>query len=44
MTIKSGQAVTVIHGCHIPTMDHLISVDESEEKEIVSSWLSVTAF
>jgi hypothetical protein len=42
MTIKSGQSVTVSHGCHIPTMDHLISADELEEKEIVNSWLDWT--
>jgi hypothetical protein len=42
MTIKSGQAVTVGHGCHIPTMDHLISADEFGGKEIVNSWLDWT--
>jgi len=39
---KSGQAVMVGHGCHILTMDHLISADESEEREIVNSWLDWT--
>jgi hypothetical protein len=42
MTIKSGQTVTVTQGCHIPTIDHLILADESEEKEIVNSWLDWT--
>jgi hypothetical protein len=42
LMIKSGQAVTVRHGSHIPTMDHLILADESEEKEIVNSWLDWT--
>jgi hypothetical protein len=42
MTIKSGQSVTVSHGCHIPTMDHLISADESDNMEIVNSWLDWT--
>jgi len=42
MTIKSGQAVTVKPGCHIPTIDHLITADESEEMEIVNSWLDWT--
>jgi hypothetical protein len=42
MTIKSGQTVTVIQGYHIPMIDHLISADESEEKEIANSWLNWT--
>jgi len=42
LMIKSRQSVTVSHGCHIPTMDHLISADESEEMEIVNSWLNWT--
>jgi hypothetical protein len=42
MTIKSGQTVTVTQGCHIRTIDHLISADELEEKEIVNSWLNWT--
>ncbi len=42
MTIKSGQAVTVTQGCHILTIDHLISADESKEKGIVNSWLDWT--
>jgi hypothetical protein len=29
ITIKSGQSVTVKAGCNIPTMDHLISADDS---------------
>jgi hypothetical protein len=42
MMIKSGRTVTVTQGCHIPTIDHLILADESEEKEIVNSWLHWT--
>jgi hypothetical protein len=42
MTIKSGQTVTVTQGCHIPTIDRLILADESEEKEIINSWLDWT--
>jgi hypothetical protein len=42
LTIKSGQSVMVSHGCHIATMDHLISADESEDMEIVNSWLNWT--
>ena len=40
--IKSGQAISVKPGCHIPTMDHIITADESEEMEIVNSWLDWT--
>ncbi len=39
ITIKSGQSVTVTPGCHIPTMDHLITTDETEDMEIITSWL-----
>jgi len=39
LTISSGQAVTVQPGCHIPTMDHLITADESEDMEVHSTWL-----
>jgi hypothetical protein len=42
LTIKSGQSVMVSHRCHIPTMDHLISADKSEDMEIVNSWLDWT--
>jgi len=42
MTIKSRQTATVTQGCHIPMIDHLISADESEEKEIINSWLNWT--
>jgi len=40
--IKSGQSVTVTPGCHIPTIDHLITADETEDMEIVTSWLDWT--
>jgi hypothetical protein len=39
LTIKSGQTITVKQGCNIPTMDHLISTDDSEEHQILNSWL-----
>jgi hypothetical protein len=39
ITVKSGQSITVKAGCNIPTMDHLISADDSEDMEIVNSWL-----
>jgi hypothetical protein len=42
LTISSGLAVTVQPGCHIPTMDHLITADESEEMEVHSTWLDWT--
>jgi hypothetical protein len=42
LRIKSGQMVTVTQGCNILTIEHLISADESEEKEIVNSWLDWT--
>jgi hypothetical protein len=42
LTIKSGQSVTVSHGCHIPTMDHMISADNAEDMAIVNSWLDWT--
>jgi hypothetical protein len=41
-TIKSGQTVTVKQGCNIPTMDHLISADDSEDHQILNSWLDWT--
>ena len=31
VTIKSGHSITVQAGCNIPTMDHMISADDSEE-------------
>jgi len=42
LTISSGQAVMVQPGCHIPTIDHLIAVDESEDMEIHSTRLDWT--
>jgi hypothetical protein len=42
LTIKLGQSVTVKPGCHIPTVDHLITADKSEDMEIVTSWLDWT--
>jgi hypothetical protein len=38
LTIKSGQTVTVKQGCNIPTMDQLISADDSEDHQILNSW------
>jgi hypothetical protein len=42
VTIKSGHQITVQAGCNIPTMDHLISADDSEDTEILNSWLDWT--
>jgi hypothetical protein len=42
LTIKSGQTVTVKQGCNIPTMDHLISADDSKDHQILNSWLDWT--
>ncbi len=42
LTIKSGQSVTVKAGCNIPTMDHLITADDSEDMEIVNFWINWT--
>jgi hypothetical protein len=42
ITIKSGQSITVKAGCNIPTMDYLISADDSKDMEIVYSWLDWT--
>jgi len=42
VTIKSGHSITVQAGCNIPTMDHVISADDSEETQILNSWLDWT--
>ncbi len=42
LTISWGQEVTVKPGCHIPTMDHIIMADKSEELEVHSTWLDWT--
>ncbi len=42
ITIKSGQSVTITLGCHIQTMDHVITADRTEDVEIVTSWLDWT--
>jgi len=42
LTIKSGQQIQVAPGCNVPTMDHLISADDSEETDILNSWLDWT--
>jgi hypothetical protein len=42
ITIKSGHQITVQAGCNIPTMNHLISADDSEDTEILNSWLDWT--
>jgi len=42
ITIRSGQAITVQSGCHIATMDHLITADETDEVEVHSTWLDWT--
>jgi len=38
LTIRSGQAIKVKPGCHILTMDHIITANDSEELEIHSTW------
>jgi len=42
LTIRSGQAVTVQPGCHIATMDHLITAEETDTMEVHSAWLDWT--
>ena len=42
LIIKSGQQIQVAPGCNVPTMDHLISADDSEETDILNSWLDWT--
>jgi len=42
LTISSGQALMVQPGCHILTMDYLITADESEHIEVHSTWLDWT--
>ncbi len=42
LTIKSGQQIKIAPGCNIPSMDHLISADDSEETNILNSWLDWT--
>jgi hypothetical protein len=42
ITIKSSHPITVQAGCNIPTMDHLIYADDSEDTEILNSWLDWT--
>jgi hypothetical protein len=42
ITIKSGQSVTVMPGCHIPTMCHIITAHKTDELEIVTHLLDLT--
>jgi hypothetical protein len=42
LTISSGQTITVQQGCHVPTMDHVITADDSEDMENHSTWLNWT--
>jgi hypothetical protein len=42
MTISSGQAITVHPGCHILTIDHIITADDTNDVEIHSTWLDWT--
>jgi len=42
LMIRSGQAITVQSGCHIATMDHLITADETDDVEVHSTWLDWT--
>jgi len=40
--ISSGQTVRINPSCYVRTMDHIITVDNSEEIEIHSKWLDWT--
>jgi hypothetical protein len=42
LTISLGQAVTVQPGCHIPTMDHIITAKDSNDVKIHSTGLDWT--
>jgi hypothetical protein len=42
LTIKSGQQIQIAPGCNVPTMDHVISADDSEQTDILNSWLDWT--
>jgi hypothetical protein len=41
-TISSGQTISVQPGCHIPTMDHVITAYDSDDFNIHSTWLDWT--
>ncbi len=40
--ISPGQSITVQPGCHIQTMDHIITTEDSDNFEIRSIWLDWT--
>jgi hypothetical protein len=40
--ISSGKMIRISPGCHVRTMDHLITADDNEEMEIHSKWLDWT--
>ncbi len=40
--ISSGKTIRISPGCHVRTMDHLITADDTEETEIHSKWLDWT--
>ena len=40
--ISSGKTIRISPGCHVRTMDHLITADDNEETEIHSKWLDWT--
>jgi hypothetical protein len=42
VTLSSGQTLSAQPGCHIPTMDHTITAEESDDFEIRSTWLEWT--
>jgi hypothetical protein len=42
VTISSGQTLSVQPGCHIQTMDHIITAEESDDFKIYSTWLDWT--
>ncbi len=42
LTISSGQTISAQPGCHIPTMDHVITADDYDDFDIHSTWLDWT--
>jgi hypothetical protein len=39
---NTREKIYTLAGCNIPTMDHVISADDSEETQILNSWLDWT--
>ncbi len=42
VTISLGQSITVQPGCHIQTMDLIITAEDSDNFEIITTWLDWT--